>query len=117
MGRNLCVSFKRCNFNFSYAEWLLPYYNDLAQEGAEAGLLMFGHDHLGHGLSPGERAQIRDVSQYVQPVIDHCQYKKRQHPGVPVFIIGHSMGGLVAVLATLQTQVYLLLKRYRIEHF
>jgi len=87
-----------------YAEWLLPYYNELAEEGVKAGLLMFGHDHLGHGLSPGERAQIGDVSLYVEPVIDHCRYKKKEHPGVPMFIIGHSMGGLVTVFATLQTQ-------------
>ena len=85
---------------------------------------MFGHDHLGHGFSSGKRfvfkvsltwhksfiicrGQIKDVSEYVQPVLDHCRYKKNQYPGVPLFIIGNSLGGLVAVLATLKTQVTL----------
>ena len=43
----------------------------------------------------------------MQPVLDHCRYKKNQYPGVPLFIIGNSLGGLVAVLATSKTQVTL----------
>ena len=53
------------------------------------------------------RGQIGDISEYVQPVLDHCRYKKNQFPGVPLFIIGNSLGGLIAVLATLDTQVTL----------
>lgn len=89
----------------SYAELLTPYYRAVAEAGAEAGLLMFGHDHLGHGRSQGERGQIGDISEYVSPVIQHCQIIRAQQPNLPLFIIGHSMGGLVAVLAILKTQV------------
>ena len=92
---------------FSYAEHLPPYYRAVAEAGVEAGLLMFGHDHLGHGRSQGERAQVGDIGEYVGPVIQHCQVMTDQHPGLPLFIIGHSMGGLVAVLAILETQVRL----------
>ena len=81
---------------------------------------MFGHDHRGHGHSSGSRlryivemclyisiprANIDNVDKYVDDVISHCNMMKRQYPGVPLFIIGHSMGGLVAIKAVLRTQV------------
>ena len=82
---------------------------------------MFGHDHVGHGrsggvrwvgtpgwqlqhLTVGTRAKVRDVSEYVSPVEAHCRALAAQHPGRPLFMVGHSLGGLVAVLATLATQ-------------
>ena len=88
-----------------YAELLTPYYREVAEAGAEAGLLMFGHDHLGHGRSDGKRGQAKDMSDYVEPLLGHCRYVQDQYPGLPLFIIGHSMGGLVTVLSILQTQV------------
>ena len=39
-----------------FAEWLGgQYFQELAESGAYNGLLMFGHDHAGHGLSSGRR--------------------------------------------------------------
>ena len=102
-----------------YAEWLGPYYSALVSAGAARGLLMFGHDHVGHGrsggvrwvgtpgrqhLTVGTRAKVRDVEEYVGPVVAHCRAVAAQHPGRPLFMVGHSLGGLVAVLATLATQ-------------
>ena len=91
--------------NFRYAELLTPYYRGVAEAGAKAGFLMFGHDHLGHGRSDGKRAQAEDIGDYVEPMLGHCRKVQDQYPGLPLFIIGHSMGGLVAILSILQTQV------------
>ena len=44
------------------------------------------------------------MSEYVAPVVAHCRALAAQHPGRPLFMVGHSLGGLVAVLATLATQ-------------
>ena len=41
-----------------YGELLVPYYNELAEAARSSGLLTFGHDHVGHGRSEGERVQV-----------------------------------------------------------
>ena len=35
-------------------------------------MLVFGHDHIGHGESDGDRAYIENVDHYVDDVIHHC---------------------------------------------
>jgi len=87
-----------------YAERLIPYYEQLALEGTRRGFLCFGHDHVGHGQSEGERVQIGAMSDYVDPVVSHCTAKTEKYPGVPLFIVGHSMGGLISLLTVLETQ-------------
>ena len=42
-----------------YGERLVPDYSQLAEAGRASGLLVFGHDHVGHGRSEGERGQVR----------------------------------------------------------
>lgn len=66
--------------------------------------MVFGHDHVGHGDSQGERVQISSFSEYTDPVISQCQAKKEQFPNLPLFIIGHSMGGLITLMAVLKEQ-------------
>ena len=44
----MCIVYSR------YAEHLNPYYNELAEAGQSQGILVFGHDHVGHGESEGE---------------------------------------------------------------
>ena len=36
------------------------------------GMVVFGHDHIGHGESDGSRAYIENVDHYVDDVITHC---------------------------------------------
>ena len=74
------------------------------EEGRRRGLLVFGHDHVGHGDSEGERVQVSSFSEYTDPVISQCQAKREQYPTVPLFIIGHSMGGLITLMAVLKAQ-------------
>lgn len=87
-----------------YGERLTPYYEQLALEGTKRGFLCFGHDHIGHGRSEGERVQLNDMSEYVDPVVTHCKDKKEKYPGLPLYIVGHSMGGLITLLTVLKTQ-------------
>ena len=89
-----------------YGEYLSKSYDFLAQELTKQNFLVFGHDHLGHGNSGGERVQILESYErdYVTPVLEHCRKMKADHPGVPLFIVGHSMGGLVTLLTLLSAQ-------------
>lgn len=84
-----------------YAEHLVPYYSELAEAGRERGLLVFGLDHVGHGESEGERVMVRDMEEFTGPVIQLCREVADSWPGLPLFLIGHSMGGLVTLLASL----------------
>jgi len=44
------------------------------------------------------------MAEYVDPVITHCKAMTDKHPNIPLFIVGHSMGGLITLLTTLKTQ-------------
>ncbi len=66
-----------------------------------ANFLAFGHDHRGHGLSEGKKAYIEDVEDMSRDVIEHCRKVRDLHPGVPLYLLSHSMGGMVAISAVL----------------
>jgi len=82
----------------------VPYYNELAEAARSSGLLTFGHDHVGHGRSEGERVQISDYEDYTAPLLTHCREMKKKHPELPLFLMGHSMGGLISILSVLEAQ-------------
>jgi alpha-beta hydrolase superfamily lysophospholipase len=53
-----------------------------------------GPDHIGHGHSGGERALVEDF----EPVVDDLRAVVQETRGtLPVVMVGHSMGGLIAV--------------------
>lgn len=54
----------------------LPIYDEVASKLVSKRLLVFGHDHRGHGESDGKRAYIDDVSQYAFDIIIHCQVRE-----------------------------------------
>jgi alpha-beta hydrolase superfamily lysophospholipase len=60
------------------------------------GAAVFGPDHLGHGRSAGERVLIEDFEDVVTDVHTVADLARAAHPSLPVVVIGHSMGGLIA---------------------
>ncbi|WP_190033844.1 alpha/beta hydrolase [Streptomyces fructofermentans] len=60
------------------------------------GAAVFGPDHMGHGRSAGERVLIEDVEDVVTDLRAVDALARAAHPGAPVVLVGHSMGGLVA---------------------
>ena len=55
--------------------------------------LVAGPDHVGHGLSPGEPALVESF----EPVVDDLRAVVQDARGdLPVVMVGHSMGGLIA---------------------
>src|SRR5699024_11508985 len=65
-----------------------------------AGAAVVAADHAGHGRSDGERVLIGDFEPVVEDLHLVVQYATAQHPGLPVVLIGHSMGGLIAARYT-----------------
>lgn len=69
---------------------------------AEKGVLVYGHDHVGHGNSQGDRVHVESFDTYVQDIVSHIEDTKKQYSSVPSMLLGHSMGGLIATLAVEQ---------------
>ena len=59
-------------------------------------------DHRGHGRSEGPRANVGRFEYLVTDLGTFVGRAQREHPGVPVFLLGHSMGGLVAAACALK---------------
>lgn len=73
-------------------------YGRLARGLNAAGYLAGGVDHRGMGLSAGERMFVRDYGEYVNDLEAAGARMRQSLPeGVPLFVYGHSMGGLIAL--------------------
>ena len=77
-------------------------YKPLAEDLAGRGILVTGHDHLGHG---GSIRTKDDYGYFAEPdgnraVLDDLHamttLTKQLYPGVPYFLLGHSMGSFYA---------------------
>lgn len=71
-------------------------YDHVARALRSRGAVVYGPDHLGHGLSAGERVLIADVEHVVDDLLQVIERARADHPGLPVILLGHSMGGLIA---------------------
>lgn len=71
-------------------------YEELAGVLVRHGAAVFGPDHTGHGKSGGERVLIEDFENVVTDVHAVADLARDAHPGLPLVMVGHSMGGLIA---------------------
>lgn len=71
-------------------------YTELARALNERGVAVYAQDHRGHGASGGARQRVDSIEQLTADVGLAIAEARRRHPGVPLFLYGHSMGGLVA---------------------
>ena len=68
-------------------------YEHVARALTERGSAVIGPDHVGHGRSEGEQALVEDF----ETVVDDLRKVVQQARGeLPVVMVGHSMGGLIA---------------------
>jgi alpha-beta hydrolase superfamily lysophospholipase len=71
-------------------------YDHVAAALVDRGAVVLGPDHIGHGESEGERVLIDDFETVVDDLHSVAERAREQNPGVPVVMVGHSMGGLIA---------------------
>jgi alpha-beta hydrolase superfamily lysophospholipase len=71
-------------------------YDDVARYFCERHVAVLAPDHVGHGRSPGRRAHVRRFSEFFGPLDVLREQIRKTYPGLPVFLVGHSMGGLIA---------------------
>ncbi len=79
-------------------------YSHLIQALVERGYALSGLDHRGYGRSAGERANVRRFDDYVTDLDRIVTAASHGLPGRPLFLLGHSMGGLIAIRYALWRQ-------------
>lgn len=80
-----------------YAEHI-DRYKFVIDELVPAGYAIAGTDHRGHGRSDGKRCHVKSFEEYIA---DERQFAdeiiKSLFPAIPVFMLGHSMGSIIAM--------------------
>lgn len=77
-------------------------YGGLAQYLNEQDILVIGNDHLGHGHTAGRDEDLgyfcpEHMSEtVVKDLHTVTEYAKKEYPGIPYFLLGHSMGSFMA---------------------
>jgi len=71
------------------------------------GYAVYGQDHRGHGESQGVRGFVERFDYLVDDLHLLVSKAHTTHPQLPLFMVGHSMGGLIAVRYALQHQANL----------
>jgi len=75
-----------------------------AERLAASGFAVYAVDLRGRGRSEGERFYVEDVNDYVADIGGVIAIAKQRHPGLPVYLLGHSAGGVTACVYTLDHQ-------------
>jgi len=79
-------------------------YQSVAEEFVKNNLAVYALDLRGRGRSEGERFYIDKFENYANDLSTLVGMAKSQNPGLPIFVLGHSAGGVVACLYALEFQ-------------
>jgi alpha-beta hydrolase superfamily lysophospholipase len=72
-------------------------YEALGSWFAARGIAVHGYDQRGHGRSGGSRCHVRRFEEYLDDLDGFLEIVRGDHPELPVTLVGHSMGGLIAM--------------------
>ncbi len=81
-------------------------YADFAKYLQSNGYSVYALDHRGHGKSDGERAHVDSFSDYVDDLKEFVDLVTSES-SLPVYLLGHSMGGAIATLFAIRYQTSL----------
>jgi len=69
-----------------------------------AGYAVYALDHLGHGKSDGQRVYVQRFQDFTITLKTFFDMIRNQQDHRPIFLVGHSMGGLIATAYLLEYQ-------------
>jgi alpha-beta hydrolase superfamily lysophospholipase len=72
-------------------------YEGLATWFGERGHVVHAYDHRGHGRSAGLRAHVDSLEEFVRDLDTFVELVRAEEPGLPLALVAHSMGGLIAL--------------------
>ena len=76
----------------------------LMEKFAARGLAVYAHDMRGRGKSSGPRFYVDSIDDYAADLAATVKLAKSREPGLPVFLLGHSAGGVTACIYCLSSQ-------------
>jgi len=79
----------------------------VAEQFTANGFAVYALDLRGRGHSDGERYFVENVSDYTADVATFVRLAKSREPKLPVFLLGHSAGGVISCVYTLEHQAEL----------
>jgi alpha-beta hydrolase superfamily lysophospholipase len=71
-------------------------YAHVADRLVAEGAAVYAPDFEGHGRSQGDRARFETIDDLVDELASVYETSRRAHSGLPVILLGHSLGGLIA---------------------
>jgi alpha-beta hydrolase superfamily lysophospholipase len=80
------------------------YYPWAAEQFRSNGLAVYALDLRGRGNSDGERYYIENIAEYIGDVHALVKLAKAREPGLPVYMLGHSAGGVTSCVYALEHQ-------------
>jgi len=73
-------------------------YGNVIERVVPKGISVWAPDHRGHGQSGGQRGHVLNFAQYLTDLRQTVELAKKDMPAqMPCFLLGHSMGGLIAL--------------------
>ena len=72
-------------------------YENVVKHLASCGYSLYSFDLRGHGRSPGQRGYIEHWQELREDVQSFVEVVVQREPGKPLFMFGHSLGGLIAL--------------------
>jgi alpha-beta hydrolase superfamily lysophospholipase len=79
-------------------------YGNLVNYFIPKGYAVWALDHRGHGRSDGERVQVEHFTDYLKDLKTFFDIVRKENPKDKIFLIGHSMGSMIALAYTVRYQ-------------
>jgi acylglycerol lipase len=79
-------------------------YKNLVNYFVPKGYAVYALDHRGHGKSEGARSYVDHFSDYLADLKTFFDIVRKAHKDAKIFLVGHSMGGTIAVPYAIEHQ-------------
>jgi alpha-beta hydrolase superfamily lysophospholipase len=77
-------------------------YTNMVTALTDAGHALYAFDHRGHGRSPGIRGHADRADELIDDTQQVVLRAQHDYPNTPTFVLGHSLGGLIALAFVLK---------------
>lgn len=79
-------------------------YSNVVNHFVPLGYAVYALDHIGHGKSDGDRVYVERIEDYTDTLEIFVNIVQESQTDKPMFLVGHSMGGLIGSLYLLEHQ-------------